>query len=118
MRLSFEEDLNKCVFNGSDTSYAAHPHDEGRGDGAARRVVALELWGCGGADAQRVQAELKARRERDSAKAGKVDRAAMFGLGKGDWRDGDNPDKMILETAGAHTFYSHTLEKLPEKKPE
>ena len=39
---------------------------------------------------------------------------AMFGGGGGDWRGEGNVDKMILETAGAHTFYSHQLEKLPD----
>ena len=43
----------------------------------------------------------------------------MFGLGgDSDWRSEDNVDRMILETAGAHTFYSAQLERLPdEKKP-
>ena len=60
--------------------------------------------------------ELRSRRVRDASRAGKVDRGAMFGLGKGnDWRSEDNPDRMILETAGAHTFYSHQLEKLPDE---
>ena len=40
----------------------------------------------------------------------------MFG-GINDWRDGNNPDKMILEAAGAHTFYSDTLEKLEALLP-
>jgi hypothetical protein len=80
------------------------------------QVRALELWGCGGADADKVLRELRSRRVRDASRAGKVDRGAMFGLGKGnDWRSEDNPDRMILETAGAHTFYSHQLEKLPDE---
>ena len=80
------------------------------------QVRALELWGCGGADADKVLRELRSRRVRDASRAGKVDRGAMFGLGKGnDWRAEDNPDRMILETAGAHTFYSHQLEKLPDE---
>ena len=41
----------------------------------------------------------------------------MFGLAGGDdWRSEDNVDRMILETAGAHTFYSSQLEKLPNAK--
>ena len=71
------------------------------------------MWGCGGADAEAARKLLKERAARDAARAGKVDRAAMFGLGGSDWRDGDNPDKLILESAGAHTFYSDQLEKLP-----
>ena len=74
--------------------------------------MALEVWGCGGADAEAARLLLKERATRDAARAGKVDRAAMFG-GIKDWRDADNPDKLILETAGAHTFYSDQLEKLP-----
>ena len=75
-------------------------------------MVALEVWGCGGADAEAARQLLKERAARDTARAAKVDRAVMFG-GINDWRDGNNPDKMILEAAGAHTFYSDTLEKPP-----
>ena len=82
-------------------------------------MAAVELWGCGGADAERVLRELRERRHRDAGRAGKVDRAAMFGLGGGaGWRDADNPDQMILETAGAHTFYSAQLDKLPQPPSE
>lgn len=42
----------------------------------------------------------------------------MFGLSGGDWRDEGNPDRMLLEAAGAHTFYSAQLEKLPAEKPK
>ena len=70
---------------------------------------------CGGADAEAAQKLLQQRKQRDAARAAKVDRAAMFG-GINDWRDGNNPDKMILEAAGAHTFYSDTLEKLEPSK--
>ena len=73
---------------------------------------ALELWGCGGADADAVQEALRARRQRDAGRAGKVDRAAMFGLSSSDWRAEDNPDRLILESAGAHTFYSSQLERV------
>ena len=118
LRMSLEDDLNTLRWHNSDTTYAPHPQDGGKLAEGTRRVVALELYGCGGADADRTQAQLRERRTRDAAKAGKVDRAAMFGIGKGDWRDDDNPDKMILETAGAHTFYSAQLEKLPQKAPE
>ena len=100
-------------------TYASHTHPEGQGDEQLRRVVRLELWGCGGADAQRVQRELKARWKRDAEKAGKIDIAVMFGLkGGGDWHSEENPDTYLLEAAGAHTFYSHTLEKLPAGKKE
>ena len=51
------------------------------------------------------------------ARDAQVDRVAMFGGGGGHWREGDNPDKFILETAGAHTFYSDQLDKLPPDKP-
>ena len=115
MRLSFEEDLNTLRWHTSCTTYATHPHDGGSLPEGTRRVVRLELYGCGGADADKVEQQLRDRRARDAARAGKVDRAAMFGIGKGDWRDEDNPDKMILETAGAHTFYSAQLEKLPQQ---
>ena len=81
-----------------------------------RKLRAIELWGCGGADADAVQRALRDRRQRDAGRAGKVDRAAMFGLSSGeDWRSEDNVDRMILETAGAHTFYSSQLEKLPDE---
>ena len=64
-----------------------------------------------------MQRALRDRRMRDAGRAGKVDRAAMFGLSGGDdWRSEDNVDRMILETAGAHTFYSSQLEKLPDQK--
>ena len=117
MRLSLEDDMNALRWHRSCTTYAAHPHPDASPADGARKLRAVELWGCGGADADRVQRELRERRARDAARAGKVDRAAMFGLGGADWRDEDNPDRLILESAGAHTFYSSTLEKLPQKEP-
>jgi hypothetical protein len=115
-RLSLEDDMNILRWHRSCTTYAAHPHAEESVTEGPRKVHAIELWGCGGADADAVQRALRERRMRDGARAGKVDRAAMFGLGGGnDWRSEDNVDRMILETAGAHTFYSAQLEKLPEE---
>ena len=111
-RLGFDDDLNQLVWHSSDTSFAVHPAGPGDLPEGPRRVVALEVWGCGGADAEAARQLLKERAARDTARAAKVDRAVMFG-GINDWRDGNNPDKMILEAAGAHTFYSDTLEKLP-----
>jgi len=118
LRMSLEDDLNQLRWHRSCTTYAMHPRDDGAPPEGVRRVRAVELWGCGGADADKVQRELRERRVRDGARAGKVDRAAMFGMGGGsDWRDENNPDRLILESAGAHTFYSATLEKLPAEKP-
>ena len=117
MRLSFEEDLNVLRWHNSCTSYQPHPQEGGRLEEGDRKVVRLELYGCGGADADKVQRELRERRARDAARAGKVDRAAMFGLGKGVLGEEGAQDKFILETAGAHTFYSAQLEKLPEPAP-
>ena len=114
-RLGFDDDLNQLVWHSADTSFAAHPGGPGDLAEGSRRVVALEVWGCGGADAEAARRLLKERAARDAARAAKVDRAAMFG-GINDWRDGNNPDKMILEAAGAHTFYSDTLEKLEPSK--
>jgi len=117
LRMSLEDDMNSLRWHTSDTTYGAHPVDGAAPADGVRKVRALELWGCGGADADRVAAELRSRRVRDANRAGKVDRGAMFGMGKGgDWRSEENPDRMILETAGAHTFYSAQLEKLPEEK--
>ena len=114
LRLGLEDDVNQLVWHNSDTSFALHPDAGGALPEGPRRVRQLEVWGCGGADAEAAQRLLKERQARDTARAGKVDRAAMFGGGGGgDWRDGNNPDKMILETAGAHTFYSDRLDKLP-----
>ena len=120
LRLTLEDDMNVLRWNHSCTTYAAHPQAQASVKEGARKIRALELWGCGGADADAVQKALRDRRLRDAGRAGKVDRAAMFGLGGGgDWRDEDNVDRMILETAGAHTFYSAQLERLPdEKKPK
>ena len=117
-RMALEDDLKSLRWHGSDTTYGAHPASGGGPAEGTRRVAALELWGCGGADADKVLEARRARKVRDASRAGKVDRGAMFGMGKGnDWRSEDNPDRMILETAGAHTFYSAQLEKLPEEKP-
>ena len=80
-------------------------------------MAQLELYGCGGADADKVQRQLRERRARDAARAGKVDRAAMFGMGKGVLGQEGNQEQFILETAGAHTFYSQQLEKLPQEAP-
>ena len=115
MRLSLEEDLNVLRWHNSCTSYQAHPHPEGKLEEGDRKVVRLELYGCGGADADKVQRELRERRARDAARASKVDRAAMFGMGKGVLGEEGAQDKFILETAGAHTFYSAQLEKLPQQ---
>eukprot|EP00900_Chrysochromulina_parva_P021997 jgi/Chrpa1/4430/Chrysochromulina_OHIO_Genome00007670-RA len=125
-RMVLEDDMKVLRWHASDTTYGAHPAPGGAPAEGVRHVRALrssfgavralELWGCGGADADKVLRELRSRRVRDASRAGKVDRGAMFGLGKGnDWRSEDNPDRMILETAGAHTFYSHQLEKLPDE---
>lgn len=114
LRLSLEEDLNVLRWHHSCTTYSKHDHAAASLPEGPRKVRALELWGCGGADADAVMKALRERRTRDAQRAGKVDRVAMFGGGGGDWRGEDNVDKMILETAGAHTFYSHTLEKLPD----
>jgi TLD len=140
-RMVLEDDMKVLRWHASDTTYGAHPAPGGAPAEGVRQVRALrssfggrmqvlttarppvspqvralELWGCGGADADKVLRELRSRRVRDASRAGKVDRGAMFGLGKGnDWRSEDNPDRMILETAGAHTFYSHQLEKLPDE---
>ena len=118
LRLALEDDLNVLRWHHSCTTYAAHPHAASTVAEGPRKLRALELWGCGGADADAVQRALRDRRHRDAGRAGKVDRAAMFGLAGEDWRQEDNVDRMILETAGAHTFYSAQLEKLPDdKKP-
>ena len=115
-RMVLEDDMKVLRWHASDTTYGSHPTPGGAPAEGVRQVRALELWGCGGADADKVLRELRSRRVRDASRAGKVDRGAMFGLGKGnDWRSEDNPDRMILETAGAHTFYSHQLEKLPDE---
>ena len=91
LRLSLEDDLNQLRWHHSCTSFARHP-EEGVGDlpEGVRKVLRLELWGCGGADAEAAQQLLKQRRDRDAARAAKVDRVAMFG-GGGDWRDGVPP---------------------------
>lgn len=119
LRLSLEEDMNVLRWHHSCTTYAAHPEAATTGPAEGpRKVRALELWGCGGADADAVMRALKERRVRDAGRAGKVDRAAMFGMSEGGWRSEDNPDRMILETAGAHTFYSSQLEKIPDKSED
>ena len=83
-------------------------------DEGTRGVLSLELWGCGGASADEVQRTLREQRARDAGRAKVVDRAAMFGITEGiDWHEADNVDKMILEAAGAHTFYSSQLAKDP-----
>jgi len=117
LRLGFEEDLNLLRWHNSCTSFEAHPNPEGRLKEGVRKVELLELYGCGGAEADMVQRELRERRAKDAAKAGKVDRAAMFGLGKGVLGDEGAQDKFILETAGVHTFYSSQLEPLPQEPP-
>ena len=114
MRLSLEDDLNVLRWHHSCTTYARHDSAEQSVGEGSRKVRALELWGCGGADADAVMRALQERRTRDAQRAGKVDRMAMFGGGGGDWRDGENTDAKILELGGAHTFYSHQLEKLPD----
>ena len=117
-RMCIEDDMKALRWHGSDTTYATHAAEHGAPRDGLRQIRALELWGCGGADADKVLQALRERRVRDAGRAGKVDRAAMFGIGKGDdWRAEDNPDRMILETAGAHTFYSAQLEKLPDEPP-
>lgn len=113
LRLSLEEDLNTLRYHKSCTSYASHPKKQVELREGRRSVQLLEVYGCGGAEADSVQRQLRERRERDAAKAGKVDRAAMFGLGKGVMSEEGEGDKFILESAGTHTFYSSQLEKLP-----
>ena len=118
LRLGLEDDLNTLRWHHSCTTYAAHPHADLSVKEGTRKVRALELWGCGGADADAVQKALRDRRARDANRAGQVDRAAMFGLGGGeDWRAEDSVDRMILETAGAHTFYSNQLERVEDQVP-
>jgi len=112
-RMTLEDDLNVLRWTPSCTTYAVHPEAGGGPAEGCRKVQAIELWGCGGADAEKVRAQLQERRHRDAGRAGKVDRVAMFGGGGGDWRSADNPDKAILEAGGAHTFYSSQLERLP-----
>ena len=113
-RMALEDDLNSLRWHHSCTTYAKHDQSESGPSEGVRRVRALEMWGCGGADAEAVMRALQARRTRDAQRAGKVDRLAMFGGGGGDWRGEENADAAILEIGGAHKFYSHQLEKLPD----
>ena len=116
MRLGVTDDLGVATWHNMDTTYLSHPQLAGRLKDGERKVVAIELWGCGGVAAEAAQKALREQRARDAHKAGKVDRAAFFKSSGDDWR-GDNPDKMILEAAGAHTFYSSNLD-LKEPMPQ
>ena len=123
-RLALEDDLNTCRYHTSCTTYRAH----GGGGGAAaagadaegaRRVVGVELWGCGGVEAAEAQRRVRERHARDLGRARHFDTKLMFGAGPG-WKDeaqrDADVDKFILETAGAHTFYGDRLQDVEEEQ--
>ena len=112
-RLSLEDDLQTLRWHARDTCYEAASPGRGPSEGL-HKLEALELWGCGGVAAAEAQRAVRERADRSRARAGTVDRGALFGVSKGE----ANPDAQILEAAGVHTFYSHTLEKLPSAESE
>lgn len=115
-RLSLEDDLSALRWHARDTCYEAAAPGRGPTEGL-HKVTAVELWGCGGVAAAEAQAALHSRAAKERTKAARVHRASVFGVSKQSWKEEDSPDRQILEAAGVHTFYSHTLEKLPSPRP-
>jgi len=108
LRMSFEKDLHTLHWNNSGLSRDAHPWAAGSLVAGSRSVAVLELYGCGGRDADLVQEERRKVRLSDMEKSVKIDRAS----GMGALTEQAKQDQFILESAGAHTFYSDQLEKL------
>mmetsp|Transcript_5106 Transcript_5106/g.16807 ORF Transcript_5106/g.16807 Transcript_5106/m.16807 type:complete len:474 (+) Transcript_5106:73-1494(+) len=107
-RLRLDDDLSRLSWLHSDTTYA--PHESRRLAEGARRVAAVEVWGCGREQDQAAQLALQRRREADAAKAGSLTletRKKMAG--------GDAATRFVLSAAGAHDFKGEELKASEER---
>ncbi|KAL3916760.1 MAG: hypothetical protein SGPRY_006681 [Prymnesium sp.] len=113
-RMSFESDLHVLRWFNSCAAYETHPSSDGQLSQGERKVQVLEVYGCAGQQGEKVLQELQQRRLSDAQRAGRLSRDSSRRQVLGENSD---RDKFIMETAGAHTFYSDTLEKIPIVTP-